>query len=55
MMHWSMYSLAIYQRIKPGMEDLINKIPSYKKEKDIGDPDIEIVKKYYCSIQEMRE
>ena len=24
-------------------------------EKDIGDPDIEIVKKYYSSIQEMRE
>ncbi len=44
-----------YQRIKPAMEDLINKIPSYKKAKDIGDPDIGIVKKYYQSIQEMRE
>lgn len=44
-----------YQRIKPGMEDLINKIPIYKKDKDIGDPDIEVVKKYYLSIQEMKE
>lgn len=44
-----------YQKIKPAMEELISKIPSYKKDKDIGDPDIQIVQLYYQSIQEMRE
>jgi hypothetical protein len=44
-----------YQKIKPAMEELITKIPSYKKDKDIGDPDIGVVKLYYNSIQEMRE
>ena len=44
-----------YRQIKPAMEDLITKIPAYKKDKDIGDPDIGVVKLYYHSIQEMRE
>jgi len=44
-----------YQKIKPAMEELITKIPAYKKDKDIGDPDIGVVKSYYNSIQEMRE
>lgn len=44
-----------YQKIKPAMGELITKIPGYKKDKDIGDPDIEVVKQYYTSIQEMRE
>ena len=44
-----------YQKIKPAMEELISKIPTYKKDKDIGDPDIQIVQLYYQSIQEMRE
>jgi hypothetical protein len=44
-----------YQKIKPAMEDLITKIPGYKKDKDIGDPDIAVVKQYYASIEEMRE
>jgi hypothetical protein len=44
-----------YQKIKPAMEELITKIPGYKKDKDIGDPDIGVVKLYYHSIQEMRE
>jgi len=44
-----------YLTIKPAMEELITKIPAYKKDKDIGDPNIEVVKLYYHSIQEMRE
>jgi len=44
-----------YHKIKPEMEGLITKIPSYKKDKDIGDPDIGVIKSYYQSIQEMKE
>ena len=42
-----------YREIKPKLEDLINQIPIYKKEKDIGNPNLETVKKYHQSIQEV--
>lgn len=44
-----------YREIKPEMESLLTIIPSYKKDKDIGDPDIGVVKAYHKSILQMRE
>lgn len=43
-----------YRVIRPEVEDLINQIPLYKKEKDIGAPDLGAVKKYYDAIQKIR-
>jgi hypothetical protein len=44
-----------YQTIRPRIEALIEQIPSYKKDKDIGRPDLVTVKKYYDAILEIKE
>jgi hypothetical protein len=43
-----------YRTIKPRLEELINQIPIYKKDKDIGDPNLTVVKKYHAAIMEIR-
>jgi hypothetical protein len=44
-----------YQTIRPRIEALIEQIPSYKRDKDIGRPDLVTVKQYYNSILEIKE
>lgn len=43
-----------YKIIRPRLEELIIKIPVYKRDKDIGDPDLTVVKQYHEAIQEIR-
>lgn len=44
-----------YRTIKPRIEFLIDQIPSYKRDKDIGDPNLTVVKRYHATIMEIRE
>jgi hypothetical protein len=44
-----------YRTIRPRIEALIDQIPSYKKDKDIGRPDLVTVKQYYGAILEIKE
>ncbi len=44
-----------YKTIRPNIEDLIDKIPKYKNNKDIGDPNLEDVKQFFNSITDLRE
>jgi hypothetical protein len=44
-----------YNIIRPRLEVLIEQIPTYKKDKDIGKPDLEALRKYNSTILEIKE
>jgi hypothetical protein len=46
---------SYYSTIKPRIEILFEKIPVYKKEKDIGAPDLSALKGYFEVINEVKE
>lgn len=44
-----------FQEIVPGMDRCMKEIPLYKSEKDIGDPDLNTVKKYLELVRQLRD
>ncbi len=44
-----------FQEIVPGMDRCMKEIPSYKSEKDIGDPDLNAVRKYLDLVRQLRD